>query len=620
MHKLAENRWFPLAGLMLTMAAGALWQTMGGRMGWRPLALALSPVIARVGANKRPFPRTPFDGWIVVLLATAVLGVFTAYSGALALQKLQIILAAILIFYAQAAVSRKDIWRVTALWGAVGAGVAAYALATQNWTAFPAEFGLLNRFGLWWMGVRPYFRVRFLHPNAAGGLIAMIFPLQIVFWRRAWRRRNQERLLVTGGLIGFTLFGLLMTSSRGAWVALAAGLGCWAAWQTSRRLEQRLHQPRRRIFAVLLLILTIVGVSGLMGLSAFAGMNETASRLALMGQAVDLAQDFAITGSGLATFPALYAQYMEVAPVFVVQYSNFYLDLLLELGWPGLVAMAAILTGSFLLLMLPPPSRHSGNRRRGQTAVDMRWAVFVGLVVLVLQGLFDDHLFGGTGTPFLLVWPGLAVFVSGKRRRKARPFRHFWLGHWQRMQLAWGQQLRSARIALVIVAVVGVALGAALSGRSLFSQWQADLGALAMAQVELPGWPTGEWDDGRQADELTPAMERFEQSLRWSPTNRTALHRLGLIAMLNREYETAVAYLEAARQQDETHRGITKSLAYSYIWAGTPEKAMALLPAIPEAGRELRIYTDWWQAYGRSDLADQAEKALSLIHNQSQDE
>ncbi|MFQ5437068.1 MAG: hypothetical protein ACE5FD_19590, partial [Anaerolineae bacterium] len=324
------------------------------------------------------------------------------------------------------------------------------------------------------------------------------------------------------------------------------------------------------------------------------------------------------TGSGLATFPALYAQYIEVVPVFVVQYSNFYLDLLLELGWPGFLAMAVILAGSFGLLVLPPSSGNA-HKRRGQTAVDLRWAVFAGLVVLALQGLIDDHLFGGTGTPFLLVWPGLAVYVSGKRRRKARPFHPMWQSQRRQLQFWWRKQSKQTQAAFVTGVVVIGAVSAAAAVRPFLSQWQANLGALAMARVELLGWPTGEWDDGSSTGELATAEAHFERSLAWSPTNRTALQRVGLIAKLQQDFETAVSYLEAAHQQDETHRGVLKSLVYSYVWVGMPDQAEPLFTTLPEAGREMFIYIDWWQAHGRPDLAARAEAALTLIQSRAED-
>ena len=100
------------------------------------------------------------------------------------------------------------------------------------------------------------------------------------------------------------------------------------------------------------------------------------------------------------------------------------------------------------------------------------------------------------------------------------------------------------------------------------SIWYANLGSVEMARVELDGWPTGKWDDGSNVALLEPAEGLFHQALSFNPNNRTANHRLGLIAMLKRDFPTAISYLEPAYQIDLDHRGIRKSLGYSYLWSG----------------------------------------------------
>jgi hypothetical protein len=147
----------------------------------------------------------------------------------------------------------------------------------------------------------------------------------------------------------------------------------------------------------------------------------------------------------------------------------------------------------------------------------------------------------------------------------------------------------------------------------LLSAWYADLGAVRMSQIELYDFPSGKWDDGSQVAALYPAETLFKQSMQQNQNNRTAHHRLGLIAMLRRDFPTAVAYLENAHQLDPMHRGIRKTLSYSYVWSGQPELGFPLLIQIPESIDEMEVYVGWWETQGRIDLALRAEKmAIAL--------
>ncbi len=96
----------------------------------------------------------------------------------------------------------------------------------------------------------------------------------------------------------------------------------------------------------------------------------------------------------------------------------------------------------------------------------------------------------------------------------------------------------------------------------------------------------------------------FQQALAYNPGNRTASHRLGLIAMVKREYPSAVRHLESAYKRDPDHPGIMKNLGYSYLWANQMKPAHQILSTLPEAVRELDVYTWWWDQLSRPDLAN----------------
>ncbi len=560
--------------------------------------------------------RTPFDIALLVFVGTAVIGILVAYNRMQAGIKFLNLIGAILLYYLLAGQRRRDIWRASGALGAVGSAIAAYFLLTHDWRAWPADIGLLTRLGVQWMGIRPSLSLPAIHPNSAGGLIAVLLPFQVAFGVYGWRKRRPRIWRLALILGGITLAGFLLTSSRAAWLSLAAAIGAGVLWLMSGRVTAVSHRPRRTTFSLLLVAAVVLGIGfsfiiadgPLSLLGRLPGRDNVTSRLDLFQQTLGLIADFPFTGGGLAAFPGLYSQYIAVTPFFQFNYShNLWLDVTLEQTVLGALALIWMTAGSGLLLWrtVSAPRLTDGTDaalspaqiRRHQFRSDLnlfRWAALAGLIVMALHSLVDDALYGGVGTPLLLVLPGMAVAVARK---------------WEVRRLTPSFVLIKSRVALIIILLLA-GVGA---NQSIASAWYANLGAVKMARTELAGWPTRQWADGRNAAALLPAEALFQQAVQINPNNRTAHYRLGLAAMLRREYETAVTHLEAAYALDSDHRGIVKSLGYSYVWVGDLEKAAVLLENIPEARREMTVYSRWWGRQGRPDLAARAAEMIVAL-------
>jgi predicted Zn-dependent protease len=136
-----------------------------------------------------------------------------------------------------------------------------------------------------------------------------------------------------------------------------------------------------------------------------------------------------------------------------------------------------------------------------------------------------------------------------------------------------------------------------------------------MSRFELQGWPLNRWEQNTDTSGLLSAREWFRKALELHPGNRTARHRLGLIAMRARDFETASLELGQAFALDPGHRGVRKSLGYSLAWSGRVGQAAELLDAIPEARHELLNYIGWWRQLGRLDLAESARQTAELLNH-----
>jgi tetratricopeptide (TPR) repeat protein len=232
---------------------------------------------------------------------------------------------------------------------------------------------------------------------------------------------------------------------------------------------------------------------------------------------------------------------------------------------------------------------------------------------ILLQGFVHATLVATRAIPALLIPAGLALSGLENSHIASNPVRsdNSWSVVPRVRSLSRSWKLTSA---LFLATIFAASLFA--NRNSLLSTWYADLGAVQMSQVELADFPSGRWDDGSQIAALTPAENLFQKALQLNPNNRTAHHRLGLIALLNRDFPTALAHLQKAYHLDPSHRGIRKTLGYTYVWAGHPEQAARLLVDIPEAGQELSIYIRWWRAQSRPDLSARAKEATLILKNQ----
>ncbi|MCA9901419.1 MAG: hypothetical protein H6654_01155 [Ardenticatenaceae bacterium] len=624
MIELANDRWFPVGNAALAMVAASLWYITSGNLGWPLLVVVLVPWGLRIVAGHRPYRRSRLDGWLLLFGITAVFSTFTAYSSQLAQGKFWILIGAVVVYLAIVSVSRRDVWLLAGATGPLGVLLTAYFVMSNNWRQWPADIGLLNRLGTLWMSLRPSLPLPVLHPNTLAGMMALLYPFIIAFGIYAWQRRQIRwaQLAVVSAII--TAGGLVFTSSLGSWLALAVGLSVWALWHLSGVLKKKTPFSQKLLFLGLLLLLFLIGlVVFRLFLGSASGQEDSTTRLGLARQTLFLIQDFALTGSGLGSFPALYSQYIQGIPQFFVAYSNLYLDVWLEQGFFGLVALLALLGGSFWMLFKrsalaksvpetqqpdaqtilstapPRPSRRRKQKQKMMAAemVWFQWATFVSLLVMVLHGLLDDALYGNLASPLLFFAPAMVILVT---RRKSDPAPSVAV---QRKRWALG------------VAGTAVLLIALFFGfrQTVMAQLQANLGALALAKAELVRWPTNRWDTGEDLERFTAATTRFERALAIDPQNRTAQHRLGLIAMVARDYETAVAHLEAAQSQTNGYRGLTKSLGYSYAWLGQFNLASETLTPISEARAEMSVYSSWWKQQNRPDLANRAAEMVSLL-------
>lgn len=568
---------------MGAVAAGALCFSLPGAGGY-PLLLVLGFWLLRVLAGDFPLKRTPLDPYLVVFAVSAGFGLWAAYDTAYAVSKLWVLLSAAALYYALARQPREN---RPVLWGLLAAFpiiISAYFLLTHDWSAAPQKIPVLSRLGELWMSVRPEIALPPIHPNRAAGAVGMYTPFLVAVGCIA--RREGRRSLWLAVLAGAFLVaaGLLLTVSRGGLIATTTALGTWFLWPRWKRLTQQFNWSG--LVFLIFIILLILGIGALLILN---GQESGINRLTLFGEVIHLVRDFPFSGGGLGAFPGLFSRYILSIPFFYFSNGhNVFLDIALEQGVLGLIAFGLILGQSVVALVTLPPTENDPETEL------LRWAILAAIIVFGLHGLVTDTLYAERATPLLFLQAGLAMQLVLNLEQPVSPGTKTANRSWARP----GRLIALAAALLILFVFRAPLVSAAIANR----------GAVEMARVELVGFPQNTWDEGERLEQFQAPAQLFQSALGRSSTNITANYRLGLIAMAEQDYVAAAGFLESAYQVDPGHRGVVKSLGFTYVWLGMFSEAKVLLVEIPEAQDELAAYIWWWQTQARDDLSGKAEQ------------
>ncbi len=610
--RFVESRWFALADFGLVLISGALWYGWPELDAW-PLLLGMMPWGIRITAGFPPIRRTPLNVPLLLFVLTAMVGVWAAYDREMAIGKFWIIVSAVLLFFALANQPRTNIWLIAGAFGFLGFAIACFFLLSHDWGESPAKFEIINRVANRWMAVRPFSFPSAIHPNGAAGIMAMTTPFILALGLYSRRKRNVIIIILVAIAFILVMFGLWLTSSRGAWGALGVIFLCWLFWEGSGVIAKRvqlnqgvLYALAVSLFVVFSLAMVIIGPGPLDSLRSNSGDASLDSRLQLARDTIYLIEDFPITGGGLGSFPGLYSQYILVVPFFnLVNSHNIFLDAALEQGVLGAASLVSIFLVTAYLLI-----RHLTQARYKDTPSDLlALALLGGLVVVSIHGLVYDVLYGNRGSPLIFLFSGLTMgLICTRAAQDSRE------SVTERLRRHIKRYLGQRSGGFIFVGLLLLVLGLAFSLRDIFlGTWFANLGAVELARVELETWPTDEWAVMTGETELDSPEKSFHHALNHQSDQRTAHYRLGLIAMMRQEFSNAVSHLEQAYAYTDGHHGIKKNLAFSYVWQGEYEIAEGLFADVPEARDELGAYVWWWGTQGRSDLSIKAEHMLGIL-------
>ncbi len=263
----------------------------------------------------------------LVFLASAGIATWISYDRGRAFLQFEQFVAAGVLFYAIAGrkvdtkeshhAQRKE---VELRWMAIGilalaSGLAIYWPLHQVYSAAVDKFFLITNLLKWIQTHLPPVPGPSFQSNVAAGALIAAVPLGFGLAMNARRRgATVEALLEVGGM-AIVLLGVLLTSSRGAWIGLIVAIGTAALIFVQRRW---IFAPVKwRAFWVIAVLGGLAIIEALI-LSGKADRlvgplpdptGSLQSRVTVWSEGPDLIGDYVFTGSGLMTVPRVFSIY-----------------------------------------------------------------------------------------------------------------------------------------------------------------------------------------------------------------------------------------------------------------------------------------------------------------------
>ncbi len=255
-----------------------------------------------------------------------------------------------------------------------------------------------------------------IHPNVLAGSLVLILPIALAWLLAGWSRMDWFERVFSGAVTLLLLGMLMLTQSRGAWMAAAIAIG----------LVLLLCFRRSWIW---LAGLGAAGVAALVWLGlpqsfdSILTANSTgglALREEIWSRAVMIIEDFPLTGIGMGSFPnvadAMYP-FSPVASGTIHHAHNLFLQIAVDLGLFGLIAWLAI----FVIITLMAVQLLQKGRKNQE--IRLR-ALGIGVVgsqsALFVHGLTDAVTWGMV-RPAPLVWAVWGLAAAGWLIMRQKP-------------------------------------------------------------------------------------------------------------------------------------------------------------------------------------------------------
>jgi O-antigen ligase len=597
--------------LLAALAAFTLTEAYTSMVGAGLVAL-LGSFAIRAVRTRQLLPRTGLEIPWALILVSGAFAVWIAYDRSAAVLQFARLLAAGVLYYSVVATGANGRRWLASGFVIAAAGLAVYWPIQHNFSVEPGKLALITRLGILINQLGLYIPGPAIHANVAAGTLLVSIPFGVAWAWDAWRRRQKWPGILAASLTVIILGGLFLTSSRGAWLALAGmSLLAGLAWLQRRWLSKHNQAVRPRlqlaywsaIALLAILAATVVIASG--NFDRLVGQipdptGGIQNRTHLWRQGWQLIRDYPFTGSGLMSFWMVHSVYGLLINVpFIAHAHNTFLEIWVEQGILGFVGLlwAGIGVAAWAWKALSQ-----------EQVSGWGWAGLAALVGAGLHGMVDVVFYVTRTLPIVGLLFGYAWFLNQAAARPARQ--------------AAGQPNGSRRNVAILGGAGLLALAIVIFWRPLFAAGYANLGAVQQTRLELTQYDPQKFDrytlDAARRDlgagpggRLQPALANFERALALDADNRPALQRRVQIYMSVGAYAAALVDAEhlwqAGRRDDVTRLSYGDAL----VAAGQVEAAAEAVGGLTWA--ETRLLGQAWYRYWVNQDYRRAADAWSTV-------
>jgi hypothetical protein len=467
--------------------------------------------------------------------------------------------------------------------------LAVYFITQYDFANSGDKFGVITQFGTFLNRIAPKLNAPVPHPNNVAGILEIAFPICLaltVYPRHARATAQSIMLFVLLSIIGL---GLVMTASRGAWLAIgiAGALIVLLAWINHDESAKPFLRSRGWLIGLVVVAGLIVFGAGPVAHSI--GTIQTASgdfpRSELYRQVWGLIQDYAFTGAGLASFPMVYSTYQLLIQVYFLPHAhNIFLQIWIEQGLLGIVAFTWLIVALCRWVW----------QQRGK----MNWLVVGGIgatAAMLVHGLIDAPLWYSDVTTVFLFLP-IALTAAGI----------------EKSTMPSPVLTRRAILTSGLIGVASLASIAAIDLTGLGAMWFANLGAVSETRQELSryNFPNTLVEYVRRDGDFSESESFFRQALAIDSGNVTANQRMGQLALAHQDYESAKNYFLAADERDPANPVTWQLLGAAYLGLGQIDNAHEYWARFADAPK--RLESESWVRYETRGDHTRAQWALAL--------
>ena len=460
-----------------------------------------------------------------------------------------------------------------------------------------------------------------LTANAAATLLEGCLPLALglVYDTRGWRR---VIWCVAALLLAFVI---MLSASRGAWVALFVTSSIAASWYICFQRQPsipaiRIHiGPRPALavsanrlsrWAMLGFVVLLGAVLGLkLLLTLFANTAARAiDRLDLYRDSFYLVLEFPFTGiGGGAVFAQMYSHFQLLIQVPYLEYAhNLWLSVWLAHGLVGLLGFCGLIIASLRLLWRALPQINATG-----------FGAALGSLAILLHGLTDAPQYDSKWPVLLMTFALFALLIAASRMVNAKP-----LG-WIDLRLsevyrvsATGmyrpQRWPRRRIVLVGIAIF-IALGWFLPGITALAA--SNIAAVAHAHAQLGP----QLSDNERQHLLAQADDWLGRGQAIHPHSAAVLREHGMLAFERGNYAETIWFLTRAAPTYPDDQGLLKALGLAYTWYGYTEEGSRILGRLTRAEelrQELDVWSVAWSERGQQQYATNSRVVATLLNTQ----